>query len=257
MRSRSCADVPRHGARVLAGRPSSLLAIDRAPFLAAVTGHPGAFAAAERAVAGRAMWSPWRERGEGPAISPRLSTSGGQRLDRRSGLELDDAPADLTRVGVGLAVGEPNVGEPEPGRCGVGQEEVGAGTDPRADRVLQQPMRDRHGRTEQIAARSDRLVDRRPPVDDDLEVEMGDGRAGGAHVVAGRDRPRPAVDERAVHRAEIVEDPVALAVEPGSRRGGEDRVTLELDEGEVGLDTPDDRVEQGPEDRVRRRGCLR
>jgi CRP-like cAMP-binding protein len=32
-----------------------LLAIDRAPFLAAVTGHPDTFAAAEREVAARAM----------------------------------------------------------------------------------------------------------------------------------------------------------------------------------------------------------
>jgi hypothetical protein len=33
----------------------SLLTIDRAPFLAAITGHPGAFAAAERQLAGRAI----------------------------------------------------------------------------------------------------------------------------------------------------------------------------------------------------------
>jgi len=72
-------------------------------------------------------------------------------------------------------------------------------------------------------------------------------------VVVGRDRCGPAVDEGAVHRPEIDEDPVAVAIEPICRRGGEDRVTLELDEGEVGLDPPDDRVEQGREDRVRRR----
>jgi hypothetical protein len=34
---------------------ASLLAIDRAPFLAAITGHPGAFAAAEREAAARTM----------------------------------------------------------------------------------------------------------------------------------------------------------------------------------------------------------
>src|SRR3954447_24132400 len=101
-------------------------------------------------------------------------------------------------------------------------------------------MRDRHRRTEQVAARSDRLTHRGSPVDDHLEVEMGDGRAGGADVVAGWDRPRPAFDERAVHRPEIVEDPVASAVELGRWRRGEDRVALKLDEGEVGLDTADD-----------------
>jgi MFS family permease len=45
-------DVPRT-ASVFANRPSTLLAIDRAPFLAAVTGHPDAHAAADAVVAAR------------------------------------------------------------------------------------------------------------------------------------------------------------------------------------------------------------
>ena len=45
-------DVPRT-ASVFANGPSTLLAIDRAPFLAAVTGHPDAYAAADAVVAAR------------------------------------------------------------------------------------------------------------------------------------------------------------------------------------------------------------
>ena len=45
-------DVPRT-ASVFATGPSTLLAIDRAPFLAAVTGHPDAHAAADAVVAAR------------------------------------------------------------------------------------------------------------------------------------------------------------------------------------------------------------
>jgi signal-transduction protein with cAMP-binding, CBS, and nucleotidyltransferase domain len=46
--------VPRT-ASVTATADTSLLAIDRAPFLAAITGHPGTFAAAERSAADRTM----------------------------------------------------------------------------------------------------------------------------------------------------------------------------------------------------------
>jgi CRP-like cAMP-binding protein len=45
-------DVPRT-ASVFTKEPSTLLAIDRAPFLAAVTGHPEAYAAADAVATGR------------------------------------------------------------------------------------------------------------------------------------------------------------------------------------------------------------
>ena len=90
-------------------------------------------------------------------------------------------------------------------------------------------------------------------VDHDFEIEVRHGRAGDALVVAGRDGPGPTPDERAIHRLDFLEDPVALAIETGRRRGGEDGVALELHEREIGLDALDDGVQQRPEHRVGRR----
>ena len=47
-----------------------------------------------------------------------------------------------------------------------------------------------------------------------------------------------------VHRPELLEDPLTLAIELRRRRGGEDRIALELDEGEIGLHALDDGVEE-------------
>jgi hypothetical protein len=51
-----------------------------------------------------------------------------------------------------------------------------------------------------------------------------------------------AIDERPVRRPELLEDPVTLAINVRRWRGGEDRIALQLDEGEVGLHALDNGV---------------
>ena len=102
--------------------------------------------------------------------------------------------------GYSSSCGDAGLGQAERDRRGVGHEQVGMDPGPRSDAVLQQPMRHRHGRAEQVAPRPDRLADRVTPVEHGLEIEVRDGRTGRAHVVRGGDRPLAAVDERAVHR---------------------------------------------------------
>ena len=54
-------------------------------------------------------------------------------------------------------------------------------------------------------------------------------------MVARGDGSRATLDERAVHRPELLEDPVPLAVEARRRSGREDGVAFELDDGEIGF----------------------
>ena len=182
---------------------------------------------------------PWRIGGS----STRGRSRGAPRQGRRCGR------------GPGSHPGSPRDGGARtwtaPGRRrGVGDEQVGLVADPVPDRVLEQPVGDGDRRAEQVAAGADGLAHRVTAMEDHLEVEVGHGRAGDADVIVGRDGPRAAVDERPVHRADRLEDPVAVAVEAGRRGGREDRVALELDQAEVGLHALDDRVEQRGQDRV-------
>jgi hypothetical protein len=87
---------------------------------------------------------------------------------------------------------------------------------------------------------------------DYLQVEVCDGGAGRAHVVACRDRSCSTIDERTVHRPEPLQDEDALAVETRRRGRREDRIAFEFDDGEIGLHTVDHGVEESPEHRV---GC--
>jgi hypothetical protein len=77
-----------------------------------------------------------------------------------------------------------------------------------------------------------------------LEVKVRDGGAGRANVVARGDGTGSTIDERPVHDPQLLEDPVTLAVETRRPRSGEDGIALELDEGEIGLHTFDDGVEE-------------
>jgi hypothetical protein len=64
-------------------------------------------------------------------------------------------------------------------------------------------------------------------MEDHLEIEVRDGRAGRAEMIARGDRRVAPVDERPVHRPELLEDAVTLAIETRGGRDGEDRVALE------------------------------
>ena len=144
----------------------------------------------------------------------------------------------------------PTVRQPECACGRVGHEQVRAETDPIPDGVLEQSVRDVHGRAEQVGPGPDRLADRGTPMEHHLEVEVRDRGARGADVVVGRDRRRASNDEVPVHRPELLEHTVALAIETERRRGGEDGVTFELDEGEVGRDAFDDAIKEGSEHAV-------
>ena len=111
-------------------------------------------------------------------------------------------------------------------------------------------MRDGHGRAEQVAAGPDRLAHRLAPMEHHLEVEVRDGGAGRADVIAGGDGPCSSVHEPPVHLAELREDPVTLAIEASRRRGREDGIALELDHGEIRLHAFDDGVQEVTEHRV-------
>src|SRR3954447_22304235 len=78
-------------------------------------------------------------------------------IEDRLTAELDDAAIDLPGVPVFLAVRQPDRLQSKPFCGSGGHEQVGAGADPVADGVLEQPMGDGHGGPEQVAARSDRL----------------------------------------------------------------------------------------------------
>ena len=62
-----------------------------------------------------------------------------------------------------------------------------------------------------------------------------------------RDGSCATIDERPVHRLELLEDTVAVAIETCRRRGREDGIALELDEAEIGLDALDDGVQERTE----------
>lgn len=96
-------------------------------------------------------------------------------------------------------------------------------------------MRHRHGRAEQVAAGTDCLADRVTPVKHHLEVDLGDRGARRAQEIARGNGSCPAVNESSIHGLELLENPVALAIEPCGGRRGEDRIALELDDLEVGL----------------------
>ena len=167
-----------------------------------------------------------------------------------SSAELDDPPFDPARVGVLLVVRKTDTGQSERPGCGVGHEHVGPRADLVANGVLEQSMGDRDGRAEEVAPGSDHLAHRLTPMEHRLEVEVRDRRAGDADVVIRGDRARAAVDERLVHRRELLEDAVTVAIERRRRRGGEDGIAFELDQGEIGLDALDDGVEEVAEHAV-------
>jgi hypothetical protein len=88
-------------------------------------------------------------------------------------------------------------------------------------------------------------------MEDDLQIEVRDGRTRGADMVVRGDRPCPGLDERPVRPPDRLEDTIALAVETGRRGCREDGIAFELDQREIRLDTFDDGVQQVAQDRIR------
>ncbi len=86
---------------------------------------------------------------------------------------------DLPRVGVRLAMGEANLSQSERARSRVGQEQAGAEAESLSNGVLEQSVRDRDRRPEQVAAGPDCLANGVTSMEHHLEVEVRDGGAGG------------------------------------------------------------------------------
>src|SRR5262245_49705801 len=108
--------------------------------------------------------------------------------------------------------------------------------------------------TQDLGLRSDCLAHGRASVEDELQVEVGDDRAGRAHMI-GRTQsllvaPCP---ETLIQHLEPAEDAFALAVERRHWRDGKYGVALELRDLELRLDPLGDGTEQFAENGITRR----
>lgn len=95
----------------------------------------------------------------------------------------------------------------------IGQKEIRAVAETGLNAVLQEPMDNVDGRTQQVCLRTDGLAHGLASMQDHLEVEAGNDRAGRADVIACVSRLLTPCTKRLVHPLEAREDGIAPAVQ--------------------------------------------
>jgi hypothetical protein len=114
----------------------------------------------------------------------------------------------------------------------------------RMDAVLQKSVDDVDRRAEKLGLGPNRLSDRLASMEDHLEVEVGDDRAGCADVVSSAPGFVASCVKGLVQHLQSTEYGTTPPVEARRRSHGEDRVALELGDREVRLNPFDHSVEQ-------------
>jgi hypothetical protein len=159
-------------------------------------------------------------------------------------VERHDASVDRADVGILFLVLQTGLGQMQPARRSVGDEQIRPISEARPDSVLQKPVGDVDGRPVEIRLGCDRLPDGLTSVENHLQVERADDGTGRADMIPRGSRLLAPVAERLVYVPESIKDGLAPPIERCCRCHREDCIAFELGDLESRLHAHDDRFEQ-------------